>query len=198
MNLKQLNKVSDSTLSRLFNLLNNQVCAIITAYRDTDSNGKKLTIQENIKRNRDLRARFNSNKMGVYQLVGHWQEAPDGYSYEQAKKEHKLTDVTERSYVVPKPKDMDTDEFIKFILESMTVDGLTQDACIIHTDKFYLMYKDGTVEDLGTKVNINKLGQAYSQWVRKSSMPFVFDSVDTPTSNMGRMYYTKCNILYFK
>ena len=197
MNLKVLCKEENSSLDRLFDILNNQVCAIITAYRDTDSKGNRLTKKENIKRNRELRTRFSNNKMGVYQLVGHWLEAPEGYDYDQVKKEHKLTDVVERSYVVPKPDDMTIDEFVDFILSSMTIDELTQDACFIHTDKFYLMYKDGSLEELGTDVSLNQLGEAYSQWVRKCSLPFVFDSVDSPSSNFGRLYFKVCNILYF-
>ena len=74
MNLKTINKVTDSSLGRLMNLLNDKTYAIITAYRDSDTEGNELSKQENLQRNRELRARFNANKMGVYSLVGHWQE----------------------------------------------------------------------------------------------------------------------------
>ena len=117
-------KVVHRSLGRLMNRLNEQTCAIITAYRDYDLNGDKISKEENIKRNRELRTRFNANKMGVYSLVGHWQE----------------THEVERCYVVPKRSDMSDEEFIDFIKDAMTINGLTQDACIFHTDKFYLLF----------------------------------------------------------
>ena len=181
MNLKILYKVNDSSLRRLMSLLKEHTCAIITAYRDSDAEGNKLSKQENIQRNRDLRARFNANKMGVYSLVGHWQE-----TYE-----------IERSYVVPKRSDMSDEEFIDFIKDAMTINGLTQDACILHTDKFYLLFNDGTMQPIGTKVTLNKLGQAFSESVMRNGVPFVFDSVERPTSVAGFMWFEKNNLLYF-
>lgn len=182
MNLKTINKVTDSSLGRLMNLLNDKTYAIITAYRDSDTEGNELSKQENLQRNRELRARFNANKMGVYSLVGHWQE----------------THEVERCYVVPKRSDISDEEFIDFIKDAMTINGLTQDACIFHTDKFYLLFNDGTIQPIGTKVSLNKLGQAYSKSVLKNEVPFVFDSVERPTSVAGYMWFDKNNILYLR
>lgn len=195
MNLK---RVKDSSFGRLMDILSNQTFAIITAYRHTDADGNVLTKKQNIQRNRDLLGKLNAEKMGGYSLVGHWQEAPEGLSYEQAKSQHKLIDVTERSYVVPKRKDLSDDDFIKFITECLTVDGLTQDACIVHTDKYYLLTPDGSLTEIGTKVELGKLGQAYSQSVLALDVPFVFDSIEHPQSVAGYMYFDRAGLLYLR
>ena len=75
-------KTNNSSLERLMELLRNQVCAIITAYKDTDVEGNILSKEHNIQRNRDLRIHFKENKIGVYSLVGHWQETLYDTSYE--------------------------------------------------------------------------------------------------------------------
>jgi hypothetical protein len=120
--------------------------------------------------------------MWAYSLVGHWQE----------------TNEIERSYVISKPQFMSEQEFTDFIKDYMTIDCLPQDACIIHTDKFYILQKDGTTKILGDDISINKIEQAFSQWVRKRKLPFKFDYVDEPTSNFGRQYFHICHLLYFR
>lgn len=75
-------KIQDTSLARLINLLNNKTCAIITAYRETDPNGNKLSKQENIQRNQYLRVHLTENRIAVYSLVGHWQETLYDTSYE--------------------------------------------------------------------------------------------------------------------
>lgn len=179
---QKLNKVDDRSLGRLMNRLKEQTCAIITAYRDYDLNGDKISKEENIKRNRELRTRFIANEMWAYYLVGHWQE----------------TNEVERSYVISMPRFMQEQEFADFIKDYMTIDCLPQDACIIHTDNFYILLKDGTTKILGENISINKIEQAFSLWVRKREMPFKFDYVDEPTSNFGRLYFSICHLLYFR
>lgn len=182
MNCKEIKKkIVDSTFNRLMDRLQNTTCAIITAYRSNDAEGNKMTKEQNIKRNRDLRHKFNVRKMGVYQLVGHWQEAPDNMDYEEAKKQHLLTDVIERSYVVPKPQDMSDEEFKSFMMECMTIDGLTQDSIVYHdAEGFRLIFNNGEEEPLGKNVDLNKVAQAYSQSVLRIGTPFIFDSVRQP------------------
>ena len=142
---KKLNKVDNRSLGRLMNLLKEQTCAIITAYRDYDLNGDKISNKENIQRNHDLRTRFVANKMWAYSLVGHWQN----------------TNEIERCYVISKPHFMSEQEFADFIKDSMIIDGLTQDACIIHTDKFYILQKDGTTKNLGDIISLNIIEQIF-------------------------------------
>ena len=188
----------DELFNRLMHHLQNDTFAIITAYRYKDSDGNLIPKKENIKRNRELRAKLNSEHMGVYQLVGHWQEAPEGMDYGEAKDKNLLTDVIERSYVVPKRKDLSDEDFIDFIKSCMVIDGQTQDACIIHTDKFYILFNNGEMEPIGTKVSLNKIGQAFSESVLKNGYPFVFNCVDAPTSVAGFMFFERNNLLYLR
>ncbi len=176
--------------------MNNKSYAIITAYRDRDSEGNKLTKKQNIQRNRYLRAKFNDAKIGVYQLVGHWQEAPEGMSYEYAVEHGLLVDVVERSYVVPKPENITIDEFKKFLSECMTIDGLIQDAYILKDTDVRLVYNDGTTDVIGSDVSFNKIAQAYSQYVLNIEMPFVFDSLKQPNGNMDRLAMKRQGLLW--
>lgn len=88
-----LRKIKCSSINRLWSNLQDKTFAIITAYRFNDEEGNRISTKENIQRNRDLRAQLNDAHMGVYQLVGHWQEATSGVSYEEVEKKNKLTDV---------------------------------------------------------------------------------------------------------
>ena len=101
-------KIVHRSLGRLMNRLKEQTCAIITAYRDYNLNGDKISKEENIQRNRELRTRFVNNEMWAYSLVGHWQE----------------TNEIERSYVISKPQFMSEQEFTDFIKDYMTIDCL--------------------------------------------------------------------------
>jgi len=189
MNYKKTKQhIVDSTFNRLMDRLKNTTCAIITAYRCEDAEGNKMPKEENIRRNRKLRAIFNERKMGVYQLVGHWQEAPNNMNYEEAKEKHLLTDVIERSYVVPKPESMSDDEFKSLIMDCMTIDGLTQDSIVYHdAEGFSLIFNNGEEDFLGKNVDLNKIAQAYSQSVLKIDTPFIFDSVRQPNGAQDAM-----------
>lgn len=78
--------ISEDSLSRTLDVMQNKDFAILTAYR------AKFDKVENTKRNRILRGMLNDKKMGPHQLVGHWQEAPDGKDYKDCEK-GELTDV---------------------------------------------------------------------------------------------------------
>lgn len=203
MNIKLIKEASqqiaDTSLNRLYSTLKDKDFAIITAYRINGADGKPISKKENIQRNRDLRAQLNNAKMGVYQLVGHWQEGPEGMSYEEAKAQNLLEDTIERSYVVPRPSNVPEDEFLAFMKELMTIDGLTQDAYVYKNDEgAFVIYKDDSKEFLGKNVTLNKIGQAYSQSVLRNGAPFVFDSVDAPVNAMGKMAFHKRGILYLR
>lgn len=191
-NSKNNNVILEGSFNRLMGIMQYQDWAIITAY----SYG--FTKEENIQRNRILRGLLNQNKAGVYQLVGHWREAPANMDYNDAK-ENELTDVVERSYLVPRPKNMDYENFLGMIRSLMTIDGETQDAVIYHRadkDGYYLMYSNGSTEQIGSNISFNKIAQAYSQYVRRMDKPFVFEGVESPGSNSGCQVLTNNNILY--
>lgn len=116
----------------------NKAFAIITAYRYQDNEGNFLSKKDNNRRNRILRGVLSSAKMRVYQLVGHWQEDPDEMDSDETRTLGLLNDSVEKSYVVHKPSDMPVDEFISFVKSCMTIDGITQDACVIDKEQMEL------------------------------------------------------------
>ncbi|MCR5850556.1 MAG: hypothetical protein K6G92_07570 [Bacteroidaceae bacterium] len=176
----------------------NNAFAIITAYRYQDNEGNYLPKNDNNQRNRILRGILSSAKMRVYQLVGHWQEVPADIESDEAKTLGLLNDSVERSYLVQKPSDMSVDEFIPFVKDCMTIDGMTQDACIIHTDKYYLLHNDGSLESLGEEMSLNKISQVFSESVLKAGTPFIFDGISRPNGNMDKLAFEKSGISYFR
>ena len=181
--------ISEDSLSRTLSVMQDKDFAILTAYR---SNFSKV---ENIVRNRKLRTILNNHKMGVHQLVGHWQEAPVGKDYTECEP-NELTDVVERSYLVSKPESMSVKEFEQLILDLLTIDGETQDAAIIKNENgIFLLYNNGVKEQIGSECTLGKINQAYSQHI-KNNMPFVFEGIEIPASNISKQMYQKNNILF--
>ena len=181
--------ISEDSLNRTLDIIKEQDFAILTAYR---SNFNK---RENILRNRKLRAILNNLHIGVHQLVGHWQEAPVGKQYNECSP-NELTDVVERSYLICKPKNMTFNSFEQLVLSLLTIDKETQDAAIIKNNNgIYLLFNNGEKELIGHTCTLGKINQAYSQHV-KNNLPFVFEGIEIPSSNLAREMYTKNNILY--
>lgn len=164
--------------------------AVISAYRD------KYSKKENIQRNRKLRAELNNRKMGVYQLVGHWQECElEDVDYKDCPKD-KLVDVIERSYLVIRPQDTSQEDF-KSLIQKLTGD-FQQDASVISLDgDIYIIESSGKLSKIGSGVTLNKINQAYSQHVKRLDIPFVFEA-EVPSSNSGRMVFKNNGILYPK
>lgn len=185
------NLLNEATLTRLVNILENKTYAILSAYR------KKFSKKENIKRNRILRGILNANKMGPYQLVGHWLEAPDGKKWDEVPKSE-LTDTIKRSYLVCKPDDMSYEEFKDILTDCLTIDNEVQDCGVIHRagGKWYLYFVDGTEKYLGDRITFNKIGEVYSQWVKRMDKPFVFECLEEPGSISGKLAFKRFNIKY--
>ncbi len=182
------NLLTEAGLSRLIQKMKDKDFAVISAYRN------EYDKQENIRRNRNLRAEFNSNEMGVYQLVGHWQECSlEGVEYEDCPK-NKLIDVIERSYLVVRPGLMNVDEFQELIRK--LTDRYNQDAAVLSIDNtIHIITPSGKLTKIGDKITLNKISQAYSQFVKKINIPFVFEA-EVPGSNSGRQVFKINNVLY--
>jgi hypothetical protein len=182
------NLLTEAGLSRLLNQIKTKDFFIITAFRSEFDKAK------NIQRNRKLRSDLNSEKMGPYQLIGHWRECQDSEIDYNDCPENMLVDVVERSYLATRPESMDLTEF-KELVRTLTK-RYNQDASIISIDNIiYLMYKDGNMDKIGSGVTLNKISQAYSQHVKKQNIPFVFE-VEVPSSISGRMMFKKENVKY--
>ena len=185
------NLIMEGSFNRLISQMTEKDFAIISAYRNN------FTKEENIIRNRHLRGILNKSKMGVHQLVGHWQEAPDGKEYKECKP-NELTDVIERSYFIAKPESMPFEVFKKFIINCLTIDDATQDCGVIHQygQGYYCIYPNGSMEKIGDRLTLNKIAQAYSQYVKRTDIPFVFEGVESPSSNGSYRMFKVNNILY--
>ena len=185
------NIILEGSFNRLLQQMDSTDFAIISAYR------KEKTKKENILRNRKLRGILNDKKMGVHQLVGHWQEAPEGGNHKDAKKSV-LTDIVERSYFIARPADMSYSEFRHIIIDLLTIDGLAQDCGIIHNNggDYNVIYPSGTVEKIGSDITMDKVGQAYSHYVKKSDRPFVFEGVESPSSISGMRMFADNGLEY--
>ena len=194
------NLISEASFTRMYAVIKSKTFAILTAHRI------QFTKKENIDRNRTLRSILNSRKIGVHQLVGHWLEAPDGIDYTDAKPSE-LTDTIERSYLVVKPDNMSNKEFTDLIVNCLTIDGKTQDSALIHyipdetnkanqDDKFYTINTKYELQYVGEKMTLGKIAQAYSQHVKKINIPFIFEGLEIPGSNSGRMMFSRNNLIY--
>jgi hypothetical protein len=184
------NLISEAGLSRLLKkYYEGNDFVIITAHRN------KFDKKTNIKCNRELRSIFNNKKMGVYQLVGHWRECQDeNIPYDKCPPE-KLVDSIERSYMVIRPENISQDDFINLIKD--LTKKFQQDASLISLDgKISAVLQNGKLSKVGDKLSLGKIGQAYSQYVKKLNVPFTFEGVEVPSCNSGRMIMTENNIKY--
>lgn len=184
--------ISEDSLARTLKLMAEKSFAVLTAYR------KGFTKKENIERNRKLRAELDKNKLGVHSLVGHWQEAPNGKDWQSAPKSE-LVDAVERSYCVIKPDGMLDKDFFDIIAPLATIDRKTQDAIVFRlvdvnpgvqlyspaTDSFKKLADGGG--SIGTKAVFGKIGQAYSQHVKKPGVSFRFEGKEVPSGNFGSL-----------
>ena len=185
------NIISESSLNRLLELSQNKEWGIITAYRNV------FTKDENIRRNRILRGELNKLHMGVHQLIGHWRECQmSGIEYKDCP-EDQLVDSIERSYFVPKPDNVDSEYFKNKLIELMTINGHTQDAIIYSDGEYiYVLGNSGIVYDKFKEISLNKIAQGYSQHIKKQNTPFVFEGLEIPASNSGKMVMKYENIKY--
>ena len=188
---KNNNLIMEGTFNRLLSQMQNKDFAIISAYRH------EFSKEENILRNRKLRGILDMKRMGVHPLVGHWPEVPSGVNYRDAKPGD-LTDVIERSYFIARPDDMDYNTFRDTIIKCLTIDGANQDNGIIHMHGgwYYCIYPNGSVEKIGENLTLNKIAQAYSQYVKRMDIPFVFDGTESPSSISGRRMFQNNGLQY--
>jgi len=164
--------------------------AIITAYRKLNAIGSPRaglprTRSENILYNRELRGSLNSLKLGVNQLIGHWQECQDSsIPYQECPSEMKV-DVIERSYFVPKDDKLSQDEFEKLMIS--LGNKYKQDAIILSDGtEVKAVYMSGGQDIIGAKIGLNKIAQGYSQHVLKQNIPFRFEGFEQFHGNIAR------------
>lgn len=185
----RVGQISEAGLSRLLSMAKGKDFCIATAFRYSN------TLQQNRALNREMLGSLNSQKMGGYQLIGHWQEAPDGIDYRDATPEQ-LTHSIEESVLFTKPTEMKREDFVKFCVG--VARNYNQDAVIIglESDGVYLASKDGSMDKIGNGISLHKTAQAYSRMKKKPNIPFVFEGILEPTSNVSKQLFKVRNIKY--
>jgi len=197
MNLKdvmhelQFGQINEAGLSRLLSKADTNDFCIVTAFRYGNS------LKANRAKNQEIFSMLSSQKMSGYKLIGHWQEAPDGVEFQDASPDQ-LTDSVEESVMFIRRADLEQDKFIELCVSLCK--KFNQDAVIVGLvgDGVYLYFKDGTRQKIGTKLTLGKTGQAYSQMRNKNNVPFVFEGIAHPTSNISRQVFVAHNIGYLK
>lgn len=183
-----IGQINEANLSRLLSKVNNNMFCIATAWRS--SNTKK----QNILLNRELAASLNTKKMGGYNLIGHWQEAPDGTDYETADPES-LSDSVEDSILFIKSDEMSESDFVEFCTN--IAKKYNQDAVLIKTSEgISLLFKSGQMDKIASSISLNKIGQAFSQMRKKPNVPFIFEGLLSPTGNLGKQTFQRMNLKY--
>lgn len=163
---------------------------VITAFRGNYSSS------QNKKRNLSLGKDLHTFKMGGIKLIGHWEEAPMGMDWKEAKKKGKVSDVKEESFFVPKRKEMSLEKFKAFAFK--LVKRYDQDAALFGDGKsVFLLFQSGKLDKIGSKLTINKFSQAYSVLRRKPNTPFVFEGTVQPSNNFHRMVMQRDGLLWF-
>lgn len=173
--------VLEASLTRMMKLAKTGEFAIISASRITNSPTQNRT------NNQELVHHLNSLKLDVHSLIGHWQECQDpDISYEDCPEELKQ-EAIEQSYFVACPEGMDTKDFEHALFGLCKV--YQQDAIILGIEGIaYVALPTGELISQGG-LSMNKLGQVYSQHIKKKNVPFVFEGLEVPINNISRISF---------
>ena len=82
--------------------------------------------------------------------------------------------------------------------QSGTLKGVISDAMSGEPIPFanIIIEKNGNSFSVGTSTTLGKIAQAYSQHVKKLQVPFVFEGVEIPATNIGKQIAAKKNFIY--
>lgn len=177
--------ISEKNLARLWSHTQDRDFAIVTAYRSNPDNDPEEQKRINVSNNAKLRQELNSKELGSYPLIGHWRECPlSDIPYDECPPEE-LVDVVERSYFVVRNPKMPADEFEKIILDF--AEKYKQDGVILklQSKDLFGVYspKGKELVRFNKGIALNKVAQAFSQYVKKLDVPFVFEGIETPNGS---------------
>lgn len=171
------NMLQESSFSRLLDHMKGDFC-IITAFRGEND------LKFNRKLNDELLSSLKSIKCGAYKILGHWQETRGGQDWKTAKPED-LVDSVEESFCVPRNKDISPKEFVDKMFDlcnKYKQDGIV---LICKEEGYNGVYSKNKEEyvKFGSGLILNKVSQAYSQWVKRKKTPFIFESCFIPNGS---------------
>lgn len=143
--------------------------AILTAFRsDLSSGANTLRLQQMA----EILARA---QIKTFELKGHWLEAPEGMTFDEAEIAQKLIHIEEQSlFAVPKRDvEMDFETFQGAVTRQ--ADRYDQDAIIMSNgETVWLRFKDGHMKSLGDRIQVDVLENAYKAMRGQKEHPFVF------------------------
>lgn len=177
-------QLDEAGLSRILSRLDdNSVWSILTAYRN------KYDKKTNVLRNRDLRAELNAEKLGPYPLVGHWQECQvedeqgNPIPWDKCPKDQ-LVHSIERSYLVIMREGYDADRFEDLLFRLGA--KYNQDSIVFVGNGKQGVYDSRTQQEYvrfdSSNPRLGEIAQAYSQYVRKMNVPFMFEGIEVPNA----------------
>lgn len=197
------NHISAAAYHKMLKTLKEKDYAILSANLHLDS------MQENIYRNRILRASVNNCNMGVYQLIGHWTIAPEGTIHEEAEAKKQLKHAIEKIYAIP-CVGMTRDAFIKVLTSLNVIAGQSQTACILHTaEGFFNLAVDAPNTEKGYCVpetvgndEHEEIVQSYARVIAEqrgvtTDYKFKIEGMEVPANIQNRLQFRRHKIWYF-
>jgi hypothetical protein len=161
--------------------------AVVTAFRKRPGMTPEKELETNRSQNRQLLGTLNSKKLGPVLTTGHWDEAPEGMNWKDAKSKGLTTHRVEDSFLVPKPDSMSVEEF-EAIMHAAG-NAYDQDAVLVgEKDKAWLIFKDGGKDQLGS-TSVGKIGQGYSNMRGQPNRKWTFEGTATPSGAMSSMAF---------
>ncbi len=168
--------LKEASFSRLLQHMEGDFC-IITAFRGENSLKKNRELNDNLMQS------IKAIKCGAYKILGHWQETRNGQDWKEATPDE-LVDTVEESFMVPRNKDIPAKDFVKLMFElckKYKQDGIVLVCKEEGYNGVYSKNKEEYVK-FGSGLNLNKVSQAYSQWVKRKKTPFMFEQVWRPNA----------------
>lgn len=163
-----------SSLTRLLQLLGrpddgryvlSEPWAILTAFQSGD------TLANNRARNRDVKAQLERSGVSCYVLVGHWLEAPEDLTYEEARHGNKLIRIREEAlFCRPGQSDVPIAEVARRATRaSQQLASIVSDGQVV-----WIQAVDGHVWPVGADINVQDLESAYRKMRGQRAHPFEF------------------------
>lgn len=91
---------------------------------------------------------------------------------------------------------METEDFKQWLLGLCR--GLNKDGVVFSDgESIYYMLYDGEMTELGEGVTLCRISRSYSEFLKpksKNPIPFIFEGVVRPSSQVGLMYFTDNNL----
>ncbi len=106
-----------------------------------------------------------------------------------------VTDSVEDSLWVPMPKGMDVADF-RDLIAGLVKDYRQEAAVFGDGSNVSLLDRNGKLDKIGSKVSMGKIGIGFSQLRKRPQVPFVFEGVAVPSSNYGKMLFTRLGLIY--